>query len=217
MCMGVCMPVSLMYPPRACSEGCLVVCNTPSTSTRHTYTHTHTPAVLEYLSEVSWLGLRLGTALPNHIAASKSSVYISNYIVARGVLEHSGRSPFHLCAVSTPPACLISSLSSLRHPYFFFISISLIFVVVSVDCALSNSTHLPTDLRPLNSASQGKADRRGQRDHLWWSVYCPAPICRGSQYNINPSMHNSKDQSWVKDNSKEYCLGLDYRAGTQTL
>lgn len=103
--------------------------------------------------------------MPNHIAASKSSVYISNYIVARGVLEHSGRSPFHLCAVSTPPSCLISSLSSLLHPYLF-ISIRLIFVVVSVDCALSNSTHLPTDLRPLNSASQGKADRRGQRDHL---------------------------------------------------
>lgn len=93
-----------------------VECYTPFFPTTHT--HSHTPAVLEDLSEVSWLGPRLGTPLPNHIAASKSSVYISNYTVACGVLEHSGRSPFHLCAVSKPlphlPYFLPSRLSSIH-------------------------------------------------------------------------------------------------------
>ena len=190
------------------------MCNIPSTSPTHTHTHTrarththtqtdtHTAAVLEYLSEVCWLGLRLGTALPNHIAASKSSVYISNYTVARGVLEYSGRSPFHLCAASTPPhshhhqQLFFLLLSSLLHPYLF-ISISLIFVVVTADCALSSRNHLPPDLRLLNSASQGTADCWGRPDRLWWSFHCPALICRGSQYYIHSG--NVKDRSLAKD------------------
>lgn len=89
---------------------------------------------------------KTGTALPNHIAASKSSVYISNYIVACGVLEHSGRSAFHLCAESRPLPLLpyFSPCSSFLQPYLF-ISDRLIFVVVSVDSALSGSAHLPAD------------------------------------------------------------------------
>lgn len=201
-------------------ERCLAVCYTPSISSRHTYTHT--PAVLEYLSEVSWLGPRLGTALPNHIAASKSSVYISNYIVAHGVLEHSGRSPFHLCAVSRPPPSLHTHAHT-HFPYFFplfpsplflhpylFISISLIFVVVSVDRAPSGGTHLPADLRPLNSASQGRADRRGGSGIIFDDLFIVLlQFAGGSQYNIHLSMHNTGwDQSWVKDNSKDCRLGL---------
>lgn len=53
--------------------------------------------------------------MPNHTAASKSSVYISNYTAAHGVLELSGRSPFHLCAASSRPTTPYYSLT----PSFF--------------------------------------------------------------------------------------------------
>lgn len=119
--------------------------------------------------------------------------------------------------VETPPLLALFLLSPLSFRPYLFISVRLIFVVVSVDSVLSGGAHLPSDLRSLNSASQGKADRwgGGQRDHLWWSVYCPAPICRGPQYNIHSIMHNTKNQSWVKDNSKEYRLGLDDGTGRE--
>lgn len=158
---------------------------------------THTPALLEDLSDVSWLGLRLGTALPNHVAASKSSVYISNYIVACGVLERSGRASFHLCAVSSYPVSSASP-SPLLCPYLF-ISLSLIFVVW-VDRALCYSTHLLADRHPLNSAFLGKADSIFFKR----SLHCPSPICTGSRYDITPWMHKAKAQSSVKDKSEEY-------------
>lgn len=107
--------------------------------------HTHTSRLgVSLRSEL--IRPKTGTALPNHIAASKSSVYISNYIVACGVLEHSGRSAFHLCAESRPLPLLpyFSPCSSFLQPYLF-ISDRLIFVVVSVDSALSGSAHLPAD------------------------------------------------------------------------
>lgn len=63
---------------------------------------------------------KTGTALPNHSAASKSSVYISNFIVACGVLEHSGRSAFHLCAESRPLPHS-PNFSSLLFPLALFI------------------------------------------------------------------------------------------------
>lgn len=103
------------------------------------------------------------------------------------------------------------------HPYLF-ISISLIFVVVSVDCAPSSGTHLPTALRPLNSASQGRADRRGGSGIIFDDLFIVLlQFAGGSQYNIHLSMHNTGwDQSWVKDNSKDCRLGLDCGAGAQT-
>lgn len=113
---------SSLYPPKACSDRSSII-HPPFYIT---YTHTHTQVVVEYLSEVSWLGLRLETALPNHIAASKSSVYISNHMVACGVLEHSGSSPFHLCALPThthphPPPFALFFPSPLLIPPSFFI------------------------------------------------------------------------------------------------
>lgn len=87
----------------------------------HTHTHTQTCISRRGVSLRSELiRPKTGTALPNHIAASKSSVYISNYIVACGVLEHSGRSAFHLCAESRPLPHL-PYFSSLLFPPALFI------------------------------------------------------------------------------------------------
>lgn len=112
---------------------------------------------------------------------------------------------------------LISPLSSFLRPYLF-ISVRLIFVVVvSVDSVLSGSAHLARRSSFFElSVRRAKPAVGGQQDHLWWSVYCPAPICRGPQYNIHSLMHNTKNQSWVKDNSKACCLSLDYGTGTKT-
>lgn len=101
-------------------------CCTASFFTTHTHTHISHHGV-SLRSEL--IRPKTGTALPNHIAASKSSVYISNYIVACGVLEHSGRSAFHLCAESRPLPCS-PYFSSLLFPssliYLFLSGLSLL-------------------------------------------------------------------------------------------
>lgn len=181
---------------------CLEVPHTPSASITHTYTH----PVLEYLSEVSWLGLRLGTALPNHIAASKSSVYISNYIVARRVLEHSGRSPFHLCAASNPPCLAYFSLSPHFSIFIYLFSSALSLLLFESTVHQATVLICPPISVLWTQHRRAEPTVGGSGIIFWWSVYCPAPICSGSQYNIHSSMHNMMDQSWVKDNSKEYCL-----------
>lgn len=143
-------------------------------------------------------------------------MYICNYTVARGVLEHSGRSPFRLCAVSLPFTCLAlplqphpPSVSSLLHPYLF-VSISLIFAVV-VFFFLGNST--PNNLPPLNSGRSRTAGTVGS--HLLMIRLMSSSNLRGgggSPCDIHSGMHNTKDQSWVNDRGRQCCLGWGCRA-----
>lgn len=130
------------------------------------HTHMHTPTAVKQLSEVSWLGPGLGTALPNHIAASKSSVYISNYMVACGVLDHSGRPSFHHFAVSIPAYLPHFPPLSSKILIYLFIH-SYLCCCFGWLCGLSSSTHLPNNLHSLNWASWATASSPGQRNHFY--------------------------------------------------
>lgn len=118
--------------------------------------------------------------------------------------------------VSTPPSHALFLLSPFSSRLIYLFPSGLSLLLFQSTLCWSAALICPPISSSLNSASQGKADRWGQRIHLWWSVYCPPPICRGPQYNILSIMHNTKSQSWVKDKSKEYCLSLDYGTGTKT-
>lgn len=146
-----------------------------------TYTHIHTATAVEQLSEVSWLGSGLGTALPNHIAASKSSVYISNYMVACGVLEHSGRPSFHHSAVSIPAYLPhFSPLSSKILIYLFPSFLSLLLFRLTVWAEQQHSfTHQSTSFE-LSITGHSQLSRTVKS--FLWSFSCLPPICCGSEH-----------------------------------
>lgn len=127
-------------------------------------------------------------------------------MVACGVLEHSGKPPFHLCALHIPAYLphFVPLTQTCLYLFIYLFPRALSLLLLRSTARWATALISPTTCVLWTWHGRGKAARLKQLNHLWWSVYCPAPICRSSQCNITPVVHNTKHLSWGQD----CCLGL---------